>query len=875
MTPGSSIAHYRIVSKLGEGGMGAVYRATDTKLNRDVALKVLPDAFARDPERLVRFTREAQLLASLNHPNIAAIYGVEDRAIVLELVEGRALQGPLTEAEALPLINQLIDALEYAHEKSVIHRDLKPANILVSTEGKLKVLDFGLAKALAVERVQLDPANSPTLTMGASMEGVIMGTAGYMSPEQARGAKVDKRADIWAFGVVVYELLSGKRLFDGETVSDALASVLKHEPDYAVIPKRFHRLLQLCLMRDPQQRLRDISGARYLLEEVAATQERKPTRWTMAVVAASILIAAAASFIAWKASRPIDRPLMRLSVDLGPQAESDARTVVALSPDGRRIVFSAHTPDRRRILATRLLDQNNVELIRGTEGGTDPFFSPNGDWLGFFSEQTLKKVPIAGGAPVALAPASQGARGGTWGDDDSIVFAGSAFAALSRVAASGGPVQALTDLAANGHKTHRWPQFLPGSQAVLFTANTTTGAFNNEGGIAIYVPSKRETRILLNGGYFGRYVPSGHIIFVRESSLFAVRFDMSTLEVRGQPVAILEDVGANRISASGRFAFNRGGNPSLFSYLPGRPEELAPILISIPRNGTAVSEKTNAPDTRGALSPDGKRYAYFSDVGGKPVMSVWDFSREVSTQLASNVGTRSWPIWTPDGRHIVYSNITQRELWWVRADGAGTPVKLVDSVDGITAGSLTPDGRRLAFDIWSTADGSGTIATTGLDLSNPEKPKSGKIEKFLKTDTRQHAPQFSHDGRWLAYVTYESGLAEVEVRPFPGPGGRWKISTGGGVTPRWAHNGKELLFADLEGNIMTAFYETKGDVFIAAKPKAWGGVRLRQIRPEVNFDISPDGQRVIAGNFPTAAIEGSLHMTLLVNFADELRRRLP
>lgn len=873
MTPGTSIAHYRIVSKLGEGGMGAVYRATDTKLNRDVAVKVLPDAFARDADRLVRFTREAQLLASLNHPNIAAVYGVEDRAIILELVEGRALQGPLTESEALPLINQLIDALEYAHEKGVIHRDLKPANILISTEGKLKVLDFGLAKALAVERAQLDPANSPTLTMGASMEGVIMGTAGYMSPEQARGAKVDKRADIWAFGVVVYELLAGQRLFDGETVSDALAAVLKQDPDYAVIPKRFHRLLKLCLNRDPQQRLRDISGARYLLEEVAAIEERKPARWMTAAVAASLLTAAGAGFVAWNASWPIDKPLMRLSVDLGPLAQPDARTVVVLSPDGRRIVFTAHTPDRRRILATRLLDQNNVELIRGTEGGTDPFFSPDGNWLGFFSEQTLKKVPIAGGAPVTLAPITLGARGGAWGDDDGIVFAGAAFGGLSRVASSGGPMQALTDLATTGHKTHLWPQVLPGSQAVLFTANKTISAFNNEGEIVIHVPSKRETRVLLKSGYFGRYVPSGHIIYVRESSVFAVRFDLSTLAVQGQPVAILEDVGANPISASGRFAFNSGRNPSLFSYLPGRPEELSPILISMQRNGTLAPEKTNASYARGALSPNGKMYAYYSTAGGKPVIGVWDFSREVSTQLASKPGTLSGPIWTPDGRHIVYN--TQRELWWVRADGAGTPVKLLESKDGLTAGSFSPDGRRLAFDSWSVADGGGTIATMALDLSDSDKPKAGEIEPFLKADTRQTPPQFSHDGRWIAYVTYESGLAEVEVRPFPGPGGRWKISTSGGVSPHWARNSKELLFADLEGNIMTASYDVRGEVLVAAKPKAWGGVRLRPIHSSINFDISPDGQRVIAGTLPAAAGQSSLHMTLLVNFADELRRRLP
>jgi hypothetical protein len=394
MSPQQSIAHYRVTSKLGEGGMGEVWRATDTKLGRDVAIKILPESFATDAERLARFTREAQVLASLNHPNIAAIYGVEDRALVLELVEGEAPAGPLSVEEALPLIHQLIDALEYAHERGIVHRDLKPANLRLTPDRRLKVLDFGLAKALSSDAIaQPDAANSPTLTMRATMAGVIMGTAAYMAPEQARGHAVDKRADIWSFGVVLYELLTGRQLFAGETVSDTLAAVLTRDPDLAGVPPRFHRLLRLCLTRDPRQRLRDISGARLLLDEAPATSKRSTLPWIVAALA----VVAAIGVAVWRAPRATTPSLMRLSVDLGREAQADQLSVFALSPDGRRIVYTAHTPDGRRVLATRLFAQGNVELLRGTEGAVDPFFSPDGQWVGFFADTKLKKIPMNGG----------------------------------------------------------------------------------------------------------------------------------------------------------------------------------------------------------------------------------------------------------------------------------------------------------------------------------------------------------------------------------------------------------------------------------------------------------------------------------------------
>jgi len=467
MSPQQTIAHYRITSKLGEGGMGEVWRATDTKLGREVAIKVLPEAFAGDPERMARFTREAQVLASLNHPNIAAIYGVEDRALVMELVEGRELAGPVAEDDALPLIHQLTDALEYAHEKGIVHRDLKPANIKVTPGGKVKVLDFGLAKAMTGDAAAAaNPMSSPTLTMRSTQLGVILGTAAYMAPEQARGQEVDKRADIWAFGVVLYELLAGRQLFAGPTVSDTLASVLKEQPEWERVPARFRKLLRLCLERDPRRRLRDIGDARVLLEDAApqlppgAPVRRGLPAWLLGV---SVAAALALGWFAWRATRPVLLPMMRFSADLGPNAVLGPHVTAAISPDGSRLVYSVKNPAGGTILAVRPIDQPALTILPGTEGGMDPFFRPDGQWIGFFAGRKLKKIPVQGGAPTALCDAGVGARGGAWGEDGTIVAALNV-TRLSRVSEAGGKPEPLPDPKDRGFETYRWPQFLPGGR---------------------------------------------------------------------------------------------------------------------------------------------------------------------------------------------------------------------------------------------------------------------------------------------------------------------------------------------------------------------------------------------------------------------------
>jgi serine/threonine-protein kinase len=434
MSPQQTIAHYRIAAKLGAGGMGEVWRATDTKLGREVAIKVLPEVFATDPERLARFQREARVLASLNHPNIAAIHGVEERALVLELVEGptlaeRIAQGPIPVEEALTLAGQIAEALEYAHERGVVHRDLKPANIKITPDGRVKVLDFGLAKAMAGETAPSDPADSPTLTMRATLAGVILGTAAYMSPEQARGQEVDARADIWAFGVVLCEMLAGRPLFAGPTVSDTVATVLKSEPDLSAIPAQLRPAIERCLRKDPRRRWRAIGDVRMALEEgpggapatAAPTSARTRTLlWGVAAVLGAVLLVAGG--LLWRTTRPPDRPLMRFNVDLGPDALTGLNLTVAISPDGRRLVYPVRGPDGKPQLAIRPLDQTQPTLIPGTEGGEYPFFSPDSQWIGFNSGGVIRRVALQAGTPmVAQGTSGSAPLGAAWGEDGSIV----------------------------------------------------------------------------------------------------------------------------------------------------------------------------------------------------------------------------------------------------------------------------------------------------------------------------------------------------------------------------------------------------------------------------------------------------------------------
>ncbi len=881
MTPQQSIAHYRITTSLGEGGMGEVWRATDTRLNRDVAIKILSDAFAHDAERMARFTREAQVLASLNHPNIAAIYGIEDRALIMELVEGETLKGPLPLETALDYARQIADALEAAHEKGIVHRDLKPGNIMVTHAGVVKVLDFGLAKAQ--ESVSAGGVgDSATLTASPTRAGVILGTAGYMAPEQARCRVVDKRADIWAFGVVLYEMLTGRRLFKGETVSDTLAAVLREEPDLTRVPLKVRRLVHRCLEKDPRKRLRDISDAWDLLEDTGQTAPSR-SRVSMAVIVALAIIAAGASWIAWRATRPVESLLTRLNVDLGPDAVTGLNLTVAISPDGRRLVYPARGQDGKPQLATRLLDQPEATLLPGTEDGHDPFFSPDSQWVGFFADGKLKKISVLGGAPVALCAVPFG-LGATWGEDGTIIVTLNQQSGLFRVPAAGGNPQLFTKLG-KSHSTHRWPQMLPGGQAVLFTASSVVLGMENAS-IGAAPLKSGVTKTLIADGYFGRYLPAngnrGYLVYLHQGVLFGVRFDPGRLEVQGTPVPLLEDVAASPIMGGGQFDLSAApdGHGTLV-YLAGKgAAQTWPVAWLDSSGNTPPLIPTPNAYSNPRFSPDGRRLAVGLTTSSGTDIYVYEMERETMTRLTFG-GQASIPVWTPDGKHIAsLSKGGGYGIWWDRSDGSGEPQQILVAQlaqNNAVPWSFSPDGRRLAYFRLSDPDTGNDIWTLPLDTSDPDHVKAGKPEPFLVTPANEYLPMFSPDGRWIAYRSDESGTFEIYVRPFPaGRGGKWQISTGGGLYGLWSNNGRELFYETAANRIMVVDYTVNGDSFVPGKPRVWSDKQLF-FTGTSNLTLHPDGKRFAVFPMPetTGPDKGTVHVTFLQNFLDELKRRIP
>lgn len=864
--------------------MGEVYRARDTKLKRDVALKVLPAAFARDPERAARFHREAEVLASLNHPNIAQIYGIEDRALIMELVPGETLKGPLPLETALNYARQIAEALEAAHEKGITHRDLKPANIMITPAGIVKVLDFGLAAVTQPSAAsEGDPANSPTLTMHATQAGMILGTAAYMSPEQASGKPVDKRSDIWSFGVVLWEMLTGKRLFDGEAISHTLAAVLTKEPDLQQVPVKVRRLLKRCLEKDPNKRLRDISGAELLLEDVGQVHDlpiRPAMGWSYlawGVAAIAVITAAALGFMHFRET-PVPQPLTRFSVDLGPEAVAGQRITAAISPDGRRLAFVARGAGGKEQLATRLLDQANPTFLAGTENANDPFFSPDSQWIGFFADGKMKKISVVGGAALALCDAP-GARGASWGEDGNIVVTlNSPTGGLSRVSAAGGTPQTLAKPSDRNEVTHRWPQILPGGEAVLFTSATaaSNGAFD-DASIQVLSLKTGQWKMVQGGGYFGRYLATsnraGHLVFVHQGTLLGVPFDLDRLEVRGTPAPLLEDVAGDTVTAGGQFDVSRNGT---FVYLGGKSSGTWPLVWLDSTGRTQPLLAAPGLYFTPRISPDGKRLAVSVNT---TAIGIYDSQRDTMTPLTFKPQYSLYPVWTPDGKHIVFAAAVgaSTSLQWIRSDGAGESQQLLESKTRLSPYSFSSDGKRLAFGE-DHADMGSDLWTLPLDLSDPEHPKAGKPELFLRTMFDEYEPAFSPDGRWIAYRYTAAGLSEVYVQPFPGPGGKWLISTSGGRHPVWSRNGRELFYQAPDYRIMVATYSAKGDSFAPDKPRPWAGTQI--LEPNAffwNMDLAPDGKRFVVAprTEATGGQKGSVHVTVLLNFFDELRRKMP
>jgi serine/threonine-protein kinase len=878
---GQSIAHYHVQAKIGMGGMGEVYRATDSRLGRDVALKLLPEKFARDTERMARFEHEAKVLASLNHPNIASIYGLEEsngaRALVMELVEGvtlaeRIKKGPLSLDEALPIAKQIAEGLEYAHERGIIHRDLKPSNVNVRPDGQAKILDFGLAKALEGETSEEEIENSPTLSAVATGIGVLLGTAAYMSPEQARGKRVDRRADIWAFGCVLYEMLTGREAFAGETTSDILACVIRVEPDWSSIPTsvppRIRELLRRCLQKDPKQRLRDIGDARITIEEAlsgAAQEAEIPQAVTVQPVwrrllpwAAGILLAAVASFGVWEL-RPRAPVGQIVHFSFAPPAghslvgQPIGSTSLAISPDGTSVAFVVE-PGGASQLYLRRMDQSEATPLKGTEGGDAPFFSTDGQWVGFFADGKLKKISVLGGTPVTLCDAPIN-RGGTWTPDDTIIFAPSLGSGLMRVSATGGTPQPFTRLDSSKDEiTHRWPQVLPGGKAVVYAIGIE---FNSATIAVASLKSGAAKTLAIRGGY-PRYITGGYLVFERQEGLYAVPFDPERLEVTGSPFPVLQ-VQAAPLGGMAGFAVSETGS---LVYIP--PVETIAKLAWVNRKG--VLEPLEAPgrDYLGLrLSPDGKRVVTLIREKGFNDIWMYDIQRGTLTRLTFASGDNVNPIFSPDGQRIAFSRLKDGNFSILAkpADGSGSEETLLppQSVRS-TPVSWSLDGKSLAYVHF---DRTGKREIWVLPLEGERKPQPLLANQFYN-----QGAAFSPDGKYLAYVSNENGRNEVYVIPFRNGSGKWQISTNGGGGPIWQRDGRELFYRE-SGNIMGVDIATQ-PTFHASTPRAI--VPAKAMGNLAGYDVSPDGQRFLISQQSNEGAQTEL-INVILNWSEELRRR--
>jgi eukaryotic-like serine/threonine-protein kinase len=874
---GAKLGSYEITAKLGEGGMGEVYRATDTKLKRDVAIKVLPAAFTEDKERLQRFEREAQLLAQLHHPNIASIFGLEEsdgtRALVMELVEGPTLAerletGALPFNESLSVSLQIAHALEEAHEKGIVHRDLKPQNIKASIEGKVKVLDFGLAKAMDPSGAISGPgsashlAKSPTLTMGATVQGMILGTAAYMSPEQAKGFPVDKRADIWAFGVVLYEMLTGGTLFAGDSVGDTLAAVIRADIDLdrlpAETPGAIRRLLRRCLERNPKNRLHDIADARIVLEEVlrGVEFESVPAAAPVAAPARRVWPFAAAVAVALATGAAVDRWL----VSSAPLADAGARWAVAIpdgytlssaeypqvaiSADGRQqaavVVDDGGTPS----ILLRTRDEFAARIVPGTERANTPFFSPDGNWLGFYRDTGLFKVPLGGGPPIRLAAASGQTRGATWSRDGNIYFAPDSVGGLQRVSELGGPTTEATRLdEGRDERTHRWPSALPDGSAVLFTCDTQASTeYYDDARIEAVRTANGERTVLVEGSSQARYAPGGHLVFARGGALFAVAFDAKALAVRGAPTTVAQGVATDVGSGAVQFAIAANGDAV---WAPGGTTA-SYRLVWMDRGGSESSlPLPAAPYNESELSPDGRRVALVGGEGGVSDLWVADLERGTVTRLTVGEFVTN-PVWTPDGARILYGTRSRgatKYRWlivWKPADGSRDAETLVESDRTLSTSDVTDDGRFLLYsEIKADATGEDLFRLPLAGERTPELLLGGQLFK--------REGKVSPDGRWLAYVSDEGGQSTVFVRPFPAGEGRWQISTPNGVEPRWSRDGRELFYRTNQTLYRVAVDGSRG--FSAGRPEPLFD-RVASGSAVHTYALSPDGQRIFTSRSP-------------------------
>ena len=892
---GETLAHFKITAKLGEGGMGEVYLAQDSKLGREVALKILPEAVAGDPERLARFEREAKVLAALNHPHIAGIHQVEHiegrHFLVMELAEGETLQerisrGPIALNDALPMALQIADALEAAHELGIVHRDLKPANIKVTREGQIKVLDFGLAKALEEEQSGVDIGNSPTLTAAATQAGVIMGTAAYMSPEQAAGQQADRRADIWSFGVVMAEMLSGRQQFTGETVSHVLAAVLQSDPSLTALPNdtppAILDLLEHCLRKQPKQRLQAIGDARVLIEDYladpgsfqraaapsepdAAAQRAWKSWLPWGIAAVAIAIAAAGALMSNQTEEL--PPVLRAFIPAPPGGEfnlgSDYPSPVAVSPDGRSLAFGVRGEDGVERLWIRDLEDLEARPLTGTEGALYPFWSPDGNYIGFFAAAKLKKIEATGGPAMTLCDALNG-KGGTWSEAGLIVFAPAHNTPLRKVSAAGGESVEVTSFDIDaGDDSHRHPRFLPDGEHFLFVARAGGGGIGSNSRVKIGSLAGQVSELMpatSNVEYAAE-----HLLYVFDQTLMARPFDPRARTVIGEAFPLAENIYVDLGALLGSFSVSEQGT---LAYQTGAPREsVLSTLQWRDRTGQLISE-IGTPDSYAEvhLSPIGDQAVVSKidfETGSNADLWLLDLDRELQTRFTFGTGRDIYAAWSPDGEHIAFSsNHSGQQRIYVKSLSGGDEGEPLREDEGVSSpSSWSPDGRYLLYQV-NTGKSENMFA---WEIGGEVEPIPLQPSQFDDT-----VPMISPDGRWLAWSGNDSGRWEIYVTSFPEGGRKWQISNDGDW-PRWSRDGSEIFYLAANGMLMATQVDGSGDTFSVGSTEEL--FELGSFDEGFDFDVTADGERfLIVKKSDEADRESQQPMTLVLNWQNDLRQ---
>jgi eukaryotic-like serine/threonine-protein kinase len=893
LTPSTKLGPYEVVAQIGAGGMGEVYRARDTRLDRIVAIKVLPAHLADKPELRERFEREARTIASLNHPHICVLHdiGHQDGTdfLVMEYLEGETLaerlkKGPLPLDQMLQYAIEIAEALDKAHRKGVTHRDLKPGNIMLTKSGT-KLLDFGLAKLkqeVAPANVQL--SQLPTANDPLTAQGTIVGTLQYMAPEQLEGKEADARTDIFAFGVVVYEMATGKKAFEGKSQASLIAKILETDPPpmsslQPMTPPALDRVVKRCLAKEPDERCQSAKDLTDELKWIAesgpqsTSQMSAPVKGIRALGRRPIMVglgtlllgAAIASLAIWNLRpSPSPQPVTRTVINLPPGqqlAGLDAGPAVALSLDGTHLAYVAIQGGTQQ-LYLRAMDSLEAKPIPGTEGAVSSFFSPDGQWLGFFAGGKLKKISVSGGAALTLGDAAT-PRGASWGSQGMIAFAPSTNIALLQVSDAGGTPQPLTSFE-KGEASHRWPEFLPGGKAVLFATQTSTAANLTNSEVAVQLLGTGERRNLIQAGIYPRYAPSGHLVYAQGGILMAVPFDPQRLAARGAAVPVVEGVLQSAFTGAAQYGFSATGS---LVYVPGGIQGFQSRLVWVSRNGAeqhlaAPAHAYMSP----RLSPDGRRVAV-GIIAQETQVWLYDLSRDTLTRLTFEGNVNQYPAWTPDGKRIAFSSNKEgpQNLFWQLADGSGELEQLTTSEYSHYPHSWSPDGQLLAFMEVNPA--------TGQDIW-VLRLGDRKAQPFLRTAFSEGAPRFSPDGRWLAYASDESGRFEIYVQPYPGPGGKWQISAEGGNESAWNPNGRELFYRS--GDKMMAVDIATQPGFAVGKPRLlFQGQYQPTTGTSPNYDVSPDGKRFLMLKPTEQAEAAPTQINVVLNWFEELKRRVP